>query len=76
MEKTLYEKALAILPPEEIDHHESDLYLKHSKKSQALIAGYEYRNQVKPFVSPLDGCVWYDVPFAYIPYWEEKCGGK
>ena len=73
---TLYEKALATLPHDEIDHHESDLYLKHSKKSLSLLAEYEYKNNVKPFTSPIDHAVWYDIPFAYDPFWQEKTGGK
>lgn len=72
---TFYEKAVSILPSSCIDHHESDLYLKHSKDTLTLLSEYEYKNQVKPFVSPLDNCVWYDVPFAYVPYWSEKCKG-
>ena len=72
---TIYEKAVATLPASDIDHHESDLYLKISKESAAIVSGYEYKNLVSVFVSPLDGCAWYDIPFAYIPYWSEKCKG-
>lgn len=72
---TIYEKAVATLPASDIDHHASDLYLKRSKESTAIVSGYEYKNQVSVFVSPLDSCAWYDIPFAFLPYWSEKCKG-
>lgn len=70
---SLYEKAIAILPPSHIDHHESDLYLKHSKESALLIAEYEFKEQVTPFIDNIDHAKWYDIPFAYDPFWQEKC---
>ena len=72
---TIYEKAVATLPASDIDHHYSDLYLKLSKESAAIVSGYEYKNQVHLFVSQIDGCAWYDVPFAYLPYWAERFKG-
>ena len=69
---SLYEKAVSILPPSHIDHHESDLYLKCSEESDTLLAEYEFKNQVKIFIDNLDHCLWYDIPFAYLPYWQEK----
>lgn len=72
---TIYEKAVAVLPASDIDHHESDLYLKLSKESAAIVSEYPYKNQVHLFVSQIDGCAWYDVPFGYLPYWAEKCKG-
>ena len=52
--------------------------LNHNRKALRglyVIAGYEYKNQVSVFVSPLDGCAWYDIPFAFLPYWSEKRKG-
>ena len=70
--KDIYNAALRALPASDIDHHETDLYLKVSKKSDALVADYEYRGNVVHFRSPLDGCLWYDIPFAYTPEWIRK----
>jgi hypothetical protein len=70
--QTLYEKAVAILPAKDIDHHASDLYLRKTTESAALIADYEFKNQVTQFKDNIDHVMWYDVPFAYDPFWEGK----
>ena len=70
--RDIYEKAVAILPPDHIDHHETDLYIKISPESCALVSDYEFRNQVETFLSPLDNCLWFDIPFAYSPTWESR----
>ncbi len=70
--KDIYTAALRVLPTSDIDHHETDLYLKVSEASTALIAGYDFRGNVEKFQSHLDGCLWFDVPFAYTPAWIER----
>lgn len=74
--KNIYAAALRVLPASDMDHHETDLYLKVSEASAALVASYDFRGNVEKFRSPLDGCLWYDVPFAYTPAWEEKISGR
>ena len=69
--KDIYTAALRVLPASDIDHHETDLYLKVSEMSAALVAAYDFRGNVERFVSPLDGCAWFDIPFAYTPAWIE-----
>jgi len=56
----------------EIDHHESDLYLKHSEQATNLIAVYDTGNTATVFRSEIDGELWWDIPFAYLPYWEAR----
>ena len=72
--KDIYTAALRVLPASDIDHDNNgtDLYLKVSEASAALVAAYDFRGNVERFVSPLDGCAWFDVPFAYTPAWVEK----
>ena len=70
--KDIYTAALRVLPASDLDHHETDLYLKVSEASAALVASYAFRGNVEKFRSPLDGCLWIDVPFAYTPAWVEK----
>jgi hypothetical protein len=53
----------------ELDHHESDLYARVTPESRAIVEAYEFRNNVTTFRSQIDGTPWYDVPFAYDPYW-------
>ena len=70
---TIYEKAIASLPASEIDHHETDLYIKVGPVSRELVKGYEYRGNVETFRSNIDaGALWYDIPFAYLPEWERR----
>lgn len=74
--KNIYAAALRVLPASDMDHHETDLYLKVSEASSALVASYDWRGNVEKFRSPLDGCLWFDVPFAYTPAWIEKISGR
>ena len=71
--KDIYEAVLRVLPASDIDHNSigTDLYLKVSEKSEEIVARYDYKFIVEKFRSPLDGCLWFDIPFAYTPAWIE-----
>ena len=71
MKKTIYKKAVALLAKEEIDNHESDLYLKKTEISFKLIKEYKFKSSVREFYSNIDHQLWYDIPFAYDPFWEK-----
>ena len=65
------EKALEILPKEDVDVKDSDLYIKVSDKSKELINKLQFKKlQFKnnglltTFRSPIDNEMWYDIPFA------------
>lgn len=51
----------------EIDHHESDLYIKDCQAARTLLN--QRGQQYTCFTSQIDGHVWLDVPFAYMPFW-------
>lgn len=70
--RDIYEKAIEILSPNDIDHHESDLYLRKTLKSEKLINEYEFINLVSVFRDNIDNELWYEIPFAYSPYWERR----
>lgn len=61
------------------DNHESDLYFPATEKSREILKRWPissknaetFRNQRPPNVGEL----WFDVPFAYLPYWEAKQKG-
>lgn len=72
MEKTLYEKAVETMNPEDISNHESDLYLKVTPESETLVSDYEFKRNVKRFTSNIDHSVWFDIPFAFDPFWNKK----
>lgn len=60
------EKALEILPKEDVDVKDSDLYIKVSDKSKELINKLQFKNNglLTIFRSPIDNEMWYDIPFA------------
>lgn len=68
----IYEKAKAVLPKEDIDHHASDLYLRVSPKSTELVNSMKYRNNgmITTFKDNIEGDMWYELPFCY-PYISE-----
>jgi hypothetical protein len=57
----------------EIANHESDLYVVATKAAATILAGYEFRENVRQFKGT-DGRLWFDVPFAYEPFWVTNAG--
>ena len=55
-----------------LDHHASDLYAKVTPESQKIIESYPGKSHVTTFISNLDFESWYDIPFAYTPFWEKS----
>lgn len=55
-----------------LDSHESDLYAKVTPESTAIVEAYEHKENVTTFTSQIDGDQWYDIPFAFTPYWKRK----
>lgn len=66
----IYERLKAAGVP--IDHHESDLYAKVTPESTAIVADYKWKTNTRTFVSQTDNALWYEIPFAYQPYWEQR----
>ena len=58
----------------EISNHCSDLYTPVNATSCKIVEEYRKlsRNCVTIFNSQEDGSLWYDIPFAYMPYWEKR----
>lgn len=72
MKKSIYQRANEALPAQDIDHHESDLYLRKTPAADAIIAGYEYKNNVSVFRDAIEHALWYEIPFAYDPFWQGR----
>ena len=65
------------MKPEEIDHWESDLYLKVTPVSKELIDRYEYPLQVERFISNIEPHVpWYCIWWAHNKANDNKKGGE
>ena len=65
----VYAVALATLPAEDIDHHNSDLYLRRTSASMSIIARLDPQALLTMFRDS-DGVVWYELPFCFTPFWE------
>lgn len=64
----IYAVAVATLPAEDIDHHGSDLYLKITPATSALVGRLENKALLSRFRDS-DGVSWYELPFCFTPYW-------
>ena len=58
------------------ENHYSDLYFPVTEESKKILDEYRKDNNlngmgmVTTFTNQVEGGRWYDVPFAYDPYWE------
>jgi len=64
----LYQQLLAADVP--LDSHESDLYVKVTPESSRIVE--ESGHSSTMFTSEVDGKLWYDLPFAYEPFWDRE----
>lgn len=53
------------------DSHASDLYLKDCEETRALIKQYGKENVSQRFISAIDKESWWEIAFAYDPFWEK-----
>lgn len=60
----------------QIDHHESDLYVPVNTATSEILSRWRFKRNVTRFTSQIDGKSWYDIPFAYDPFWESKQRGE
>jgi hypothetical protein len=65
----IYSKVVAKGIPH--SNHESDLYIPVNDETRELIKNYAFPTNVTTFVNRVEGGLWYDIPFAYIPFWEK-----
>lgn len=53
------------LPKEDIDHHETDLYIRKTPESEKLINKLKNKSLLSTFKDNIDGDIWYELPFCY-----------
>lgn len=81
-DKSLYQTLLDEgTPLSDISNHYSDLYVHVTWRNKAIIEEYVRQHDLKKmpeiFRSNIEGDgYWYDIPFAYIPFWDEKMREK
>ncbi len=56
----------------EFDHHFSDLYIPVNDTTKELVKKYFGSAKIPTFISTFDKSLWYDIPFAYSPFWDMK----
>lgn len=65
----IYAAAIATIPASDIDHHNSDLYLRCTPETKALVNRLNNTALLSVF-RDCDGVRWYELPFCFSPYWE------
>ena len=56
----------------EISSHESDMYCPVNDCTKKIVKAYTYKGNVTVFHNQTDNALWYDVPFAYQPWWNKR----
>jgi hypothetical protein len=57
----------------ETDHHESDLYFPRNPQTMAILSRYPLQKNIASiFIHTVTNTQWYEVPFAYSPFWASK----
>lgn len=54
----------------EVDNHESDLYVPVTDISKEIVRACKLKAET--FVSERDCALWYDIPFAYDPFFQKR----
>ena len=66
MPSEIYDIAVSKLPSEDIDHHNSDLYIKVTPESKKLVETLEYKDSgMLTTFKDDEGATWYELPFCY-----------
>lgn len=69
MNKTIKEQLLNLgMKENQIGNWCSDLHVLKNEISTSFVNSYEYKCNVKPFRSEIDGLMWYEIPFVYTEY--------
>lgn len=57
----------------EYDNHESDLYFPVTNETIEILRRFpDCQRTAERFTNQISGDRWFDVPFAYDPFWERK----
>lgn len=65
----LYEEIVKVTTPEQRGNWCSDLQCRVTRDTERVIDRYQYRHLVTSFHSRIDGTLWYEIPFAFTPWW-------
>ena len=68
----IYRELAKTLPANDLDHHNSDLYVRKTPKSTEIINKLTNKSLLSTFKDNIDGDIWYELPFCYTPYFGES----
>ena len=69
--KSLYHSLVGAAVP--IASHESDLYFPVTEQTKAILAKFPDKQSIaKQFTNQVEGGMWFDVPFAFMTYWDKR----
>ena len=55
-----------------VDNHESDLYVPINEITTNIVNCYKFKCNVTRFTNQVTKTLYYDIPFAFNPYWERR----
>lgn len=67
----LYDEIVKVTTEGQRGNWTSDLQCKVTKETMRVIDRYHYKYLVTTFHSALDGTLWYEIPFAFTPWWSD-----
>ena len=67
----LYAEIVKVTDESERGNWTSDLQCKVTTATQSVIKRYRYRHLVTTFHSATDRTLWYEIPFAFAPWWSD-----
>lgn len=53
-------------------NHESDLYIPVTQVTREMVKRHNV--DAKQFYNDAEHCYWFDIAFAYLPYWQQRYG--
>ena len=56
-----------------MNNHESDLYVPATAETRELVQ--HFKMSADTFQNQVEGGLWFDVAFAFLPWWEQRVGG-
>lgn len=67
----LYNEIVKVTDETERGNWTSDLQCKVTEATSAVIKRYAYKHLVTTFHSAIDHTLWYEIPFAFAPWWSD-----
>ena len=55
-----------------VENHYSDLYFPVNDVTTEIVRQYYGPVALSKFISEIDRKPWYEIPFAYMPYWRAR----